>query len=79
MGQSIGSKESFKLDIDFFLKPFSKSHSELYKALFKNNIEDQYMEVYKTFPVLFDKELTKTKYGKQKPNMISQSEALAPE
>ena len=33
------------------------------------------MEVYKTFLVPFDKDLIKRKYKKQKPNMISQSEA----
>ena len=52
-GQSSRSKVWFKLDIGGFII-FSKSHSELYKELFKNNIEDQDMEVYKTFTVLFD-------------------------
>ena len=37
------------------------------------------MEVYKTFIIPLDKELTKTKYEKKKPNMISQSEAPAKE
>ena len=37
------------------------------------------MEVYKTFLAPFDRELIKTKYEKQKPNMISQSEVPAPE
>ena len=36
------------------------------------------MEVYKTFIVMIDKEITKTKYEKR-PNMISQSEASTPE
>ena len=62
-----------------FKTTFSKIHSEPYKALFKRNIEDQDMQVYKTFIVLFDKELIKKKYEKQKPNMVSQSEAPAPE
>ena len=54
-GQSIGSKGWFKIDIEFFKTNFSKIHSEFYKALFKNNIKYQDMEVYKTFIVLFDK------------------------
>ena len=37
------------------------------------------MEVYKTSPISFDKELIKTNYEKLKPNMIFQSEAPAPE
>ena len=37
------------------------------------------MEVYKFFIVPFSIELIKTKYEKQKTNMISQSEAPAPE
>ena len=37
------------------------------------------MEVHKAFLVSFDIELIKKKYEKQKPNMISQSEAPAPE
>ena len=37
------------------------------------------MEVYKTFIAPFDIELIKTKYEKQNPNMISKSEAPAPE
>ena len=37
------------------------------------------MYVYKTFIAPFDIELIKTKYGKQKTNMISQSEVPAPE
>ena len=49
------SKIWFKLDVDFFKTTFSKSHSEFYKALFKNKIENQDMEVYKTFIVPFDK------------------------
>ena len=53
--QSIGSKGWFKLDIDFLKKFVSKSHSEFYKSLFKKSIEDQDMEVYKTFLVPFDK------------------------
>ena len=36
------------------------------------------MEVYKTFFVPFDNGLIKRKYEKQKPNMISQSDAPAP-
>ena len=44
----------------------SKSHSGLYKELFKNNIEDQDTEVYKTFYATFDKELINRKYEKQK-------------
>ena len=38
-GQSRGSKGWFKLDIGFLKTTYSKSHSELYKELFKNNIE----------------------------------------
>ena len=52
-GQSTASKGWFKPDIGF---------PEFYKALFKNNIEDQHMEVYKKFLVPFDKELIKRKY-----------------
>ena len=37
------------------------------------------MEVYKMFSVPLDKELIKKKDEKKKPNMISQSEAPAPE
>ena len=40
--------------------------------MFKDNIEDQDMEVYKTFIVLFYIEVIKTKYEKI-PNNISQS------
>ena len=53
-GQSSGSKGWFKLDIDFLKTTFSKSNSEFYKEPFKNNIEDQYMELYKRFIVPFD-------------------------
>ena len=53
-GQSIGFNGWFKLDIDFFKRTFSKSHTGFYKELFKNNTEDQDMEVYKTFIVPFD-------------------------
>ena len=35
------------------------------------------MEVYKTFLIPCDKDFIKRKYEKQKPNMISQSEAPA--
>ena len=52
-GQYIGSKGWFKLDI-YFLTYFSKIRSEFYRALFKNNIEVQDMEVYKIFIVSFD-------------------------
>ena len=38
--QSTGTKEWFKLDIDFLRATFSKSHSEFYKKMFKKNIED---------------------------------------
>ena len=78
-GQSTGFKGWFKPDIKFFLTFFSKIHSEIYKALFKNNIEYQDMEVYKTFLVPFDEEFIKKKIEKQKLNMIFQSEAPAPE
>ena len=44
-GQSTGTQGWFELDIKFFLT-YSKSHSEFYKDLFKNSIEDQYTEVY---------------------------------
>ena len=47
--------------------------------MFKNNIEDQDTDVYKTFVVPFDKELINRKYEKPKPHMISQSDAPAPE
>ena len=36
--QSSGCKGWFKLDIGFIKSTFSKSHSELYKELFKNYI-----------------------------------------
>ena len=61
-GQSSGYKVWFKLDIGFFKTTFSKIHSELYKELFKSNNENQYMEVYKTFIVLFYIKLIKKKY-----------------
>ena len=48
-GQFTGTKGWFKLDIEFFKTTFSKSYSEFYKELLKNNIEDQDMELYKTF------------------------------
>ena len=47
--QSTGTQGWFKLDIEFLKTTFSKSHSEFYKLLFKNNIEDQDTEVYKKF------------------------------
>ena len=62
-----------------FLSLFLKNHSEIYKELFKNNIEDQNTEVYKTSVVPFNKELINRKYEKQKPHMISQSDTPAPE
>ena len=74
-GQPIGSKGWFKLDIEFLNTFFSKIHPEFYKEPFKKNIEDQDMELYKTFRVLFDKKLI----IKKRPNMITQSEEPAPE
>ena len=53
-GKSIGTHGWFKLNIDL-KKTYSKSHSEFYKELFKNNIDDQDTEVYEMFVVPFDK------------------------
>ena len=69
----------FTLDSGFLKTTFSTIHSEFYKKLFENNIEDQDTELYKTFIVTFDKEFIKTKYEKKGQNIISQSEAPAPE
>ena len=46
--------------------------------MFEKNIEYQDMELYKFFIVTFDKEYIKTKYVKNGPNLITQSEAPAP-
>ena len=54
----------FKLDSGFFKTTLSKIHSELYKELFENIIEDQDTELYTTLIVSFDKEYIKTKYEK---------------
>ena len=54
-GQSTGTQGWFKLDIEFLKTTYSKIHSELYKELFKNNIDDQDTEVYEMFVVPFDK------------------------
>ena len=78
-GQSKGSTEWFKFDSGVFKNNISTIHSEFYKELFENNIEDQDTELYTTFIVLSDKESIKTKYEKNGPNMITQSEAPAQE
>ena len=51
-GKYTGSKGWFKLDIECLKTLFLK-------VMFKKNIEDQDMEVYKKFFATFDKELIK--------------------
>ena len=55
VGRSKVSTGWFKLDIGFLKLKFSTIHSEFYKELFENNIEDQDTELYTTFIILFDK------------------------
>ena len=52
-GQYSGSKRWFKLVIGL-KKTFSKIHLEFYKELFKKNIEDKNIKVYKKFIAPFD-------------------------
>ena len=61
-GQSKVSTGWFKLDSVFLKTIFSTIHSEFYKELFENNIEDQNTELYTKFISPFDKEYIKTKY-----------------
>ena len=44
-GQSKGSTGWFKLDSGFFKTTFFTIHSEFYKEIFENNIEDQDTEM----------------------------------
>ena len=60
-GQSKGSTGWFKLDSGFLKITFSTIHSEFYKELFENNIEDQDTELYTTFIVPFYKQYINTK------------------
>ena len=78
-GQPTVTQGWFKLDIEFIKTTYSKSHSEFYKELFKNNIEYQDKDMYEKLVVPFVRELINRQYEKPKPHMISQSDAPAPE
>ena len=76
-GQSKGSTVWFNINSEFKKRKCSTLEPDLYKKLYEKDIEGQYMELYKTFFVLLDKESTKKKNATNATNLITQSEATA--